>query len=278
MSRGRSLLVALPVTVAMVAVAVVIAVRAGHEDGVDPVAAVGAVASESRHREGATPPRQVLSVPVCAAGSVVRLDTGRVTYAVTVLRHATAFRAPAKGPFAGFDRLNVNGVPTVFAVVGAKLDNRCKASWYRVQLPMKPNGVTGWVSAASVSERKLHVRIVVDLSERRVTVLDGARTVLVTTAAIGSPSTPTPTGRYFVNQKLVPSDPLGPFGPGALGISAFSPVLQSWAQGGPIAIHGTNQAQLLGSAVSHGCVRVANNVVERLWKLVPTGTPVLIRM
>ena len=55
-------------------------------------------------------------------------------------------------------------------------------------------------------------------------------------------------------------------------------MLHDWAQGGPIAIHGTNEAELLGSAVSHGCIRVANDVVEQLWKLVPTGTPVLIRM
>jgi len=234
-------------------------------------------AAPSLHREGVVPPR-VLTVPVCSAGSTVRLDSGPATYAVTVLDRATAYKEPGRGAFASFEHLNVNGVPTVFAVLGAKLDRRCKASWYRVQIAMKPNGITGWVPAASVSERRVHTRIVVDLSERRVTVFDGARTVLVTTAAIGSPSTPTPTGRYFVNQKLVPSDPLGPYGPAALGISAFSPVLQSWVQGGPIAIHGTNQAQLLGSAVSHGCIRVANDIVERLWRLIPTGTPVLIRM
>jgi lipoprotein-anchoring transpeptidase ErfK/SrfK len=129
-----------------------------------------------------------------------------------------------------------------------------------------------------VTEHALAVRIVVDLSERRVTVYRGPHAVVVTKAAIGSPSTPTPTGRFYVNQKLVAPDPLGPYGPAALGISAFSPVLQHWMQGGPIAIHGTNEPNLLGAAVSHGCVRVPNDVVERLWKLVPTGTPVLIRM
>ena len=219
----------------------------------------------------------VLHVPACGVGSV-RLDPSRAAHAVTVRTSATAFRSPGGQAFARFGRVNVNGVPTVFSVLSATLDRRCRASWYRVQLPMRPNGVTGWVRASAVSERALHVRIVVDLSERRVTLYRDAAPVFVTTAAIGSPSTPTPTGRYYVNQKLLPSDPLGPFGPAAIGISAFSPVLQHWAQGGPIAIHGTNQAELLGSAVSHGCIRVSNDVVERLWKLVPTGTPVLIRM
>jgi lipoprotein-anchoring transpeptidase ErfK/SrfK len=263
--------VALVLAAGCAAAALVLGLRAGssrHDRFVAPAV---------EHREGVVPPR-VLQVPVCTPGSVVPLGGRAVTYAVTVRRSATAFRRPGVAPFARFDRLNANGVPTVFAVLGARLDRRCRASWYRVQLPMRPNGITGWVPSSAVSERALRVRIVVDLSQRRVTLFRGARELFVTTAAIGSASTPTPTGRYFVNQKLVAPDPLGPFGPAALGISAFSPVLQEWAQGGPIAIHGTNQAELLGSAVSHGCIRVSNDAVERLWKLVPTGTPVLIRM
>ncbi len=230
----------------------------------------------AEHREGVVP-RHVLRVPLCSPRSVVKLDSPRVAYAVTVRKRAVAYQAPGTHPIARFGRLNVNGVPTVFAVLGARLDRNCRASWYRVLLAMRPNGRTGWVRAAAVSARTLHLRIVVDLSLRRVTLYRGTKPILVTTAAIGSPSTPTPTGRYYVNQKLVAPDPLGPFGPAAIGISAFSPVLQHWTQGGPIAIHGTNQADLLGSAVSHGCIRVSNDVVMRLWDLVPTGTPVVIR-
>jgi lipoprotein-anchoring transpeptidase ErfK/SrfK len=177
-----------------------------------------------------------------------------------------------------FGRLNVNGVPTVFGVVGARVNASCEAAWYRVQLPLRPNGLVGWIRAGAVSERAIATRIIVDLSERRVTLLRAGSPVLVVPAAIGSTATPTPTGRYYVNQKLVAPDPLGAYGPVALGISAFSPVLKDWAQGGPIAIHGTNQATLLGSAVSHGCIRVRNADILRLYKLAPTGTPVLIRM
>jgi lipoprotein-anchoring transpeptidase ErfK/SrfK len=228
--------------------------------------------------ERATLRPHVRRVPLCAAGSLVRLDRGGTAHAATVRVAATAYRAPGRAPFARFGHLNVNGVPTVFSVLAAKLDGRCRASWYRVQLPLRPNGVTGWVRAGAVTERAVAVHVVVDLSERQVTVYRGTRPVVVTRAAIGAPSTPTPTGRFYVNQKLVAPDPLGPYGPAALGISAFSPVLQHWAQGGPIAIHGTNEPALLGGAISHGCVRVSNDVVERLWRLVPTGTPVLIRM
>jgi lipoprotein-anchoring transpeptidase ErfK/SrfK len=101
--------------------------------------------------------------------------------------------------------------------------------------------------------------------------------VLSSVAAIGSSATPTPLGRYYVNQRLVPSDPNGPFGPGAVGISAFSPVLTGWAQGGPIGIHGTNQPWSIGHAVSNGCIRLPNPVAKRLFFATPEGTPVIIR-
>jgi len=124
---------------------------------------------------------------------------------------------------------------------------------------------------------RVRTRIVVSLSARRVTLYRAGRELIRATAAIGAADTPTPTGSYYVNQRLVAPDPTGPFGPAAIGISAFSPVLQDWIQGGPIAIHGTNRPHLLGRAVSHGCVRVRNDVLVRLFALAVPGTPVLIR-
>jgi lipoprotein-anchoring transpeptidase ErfK/SrfK len=224
------------------------------------------------------PKPRVAAGPLCRAGTAVELQSGQTAYAATVVRSAVAYVRPGGARIARFGALNANGVPTVFGVLGARVDSTCQAAWYRVQLPMRPNGRTGWVRASTVSARKVSTRIVVDLSARRVTLFRNGTPILVVTAAIGSPSTPTPTGRYYVNQKLVAPDPWGAYGPVALGISAFSPVLTSWAQGGPIAIHGTNEATLLGSAVSHGCIRVSNSDDLRLFKLAPTGTPVLIRM
>ena len=87
-----------------------------------------------------------------------------------------------------------------------------------------------------------------------------------TPVAVGSRATPTPTGRYYVNQRLIPQDPRGPFGPAAIGISAYSNVLTGWTQGGPIAIHGTNEPWSIGHAVSNGCIRVPNVVLRRLFE------------
>jgi lipoprotein-anchoring transpeptidase ErfK/SrfK len=208
-------------------------------------------------------------------GSTQPVGTANTSYAAVAQGLVPAFRAPASRRFAAFGAENANGVPTVF---GAKqVDGGCAARWYRVQLPLKPNGVTGWVRAADVELTPLTTRIEVDLSERRVTLFDRGRRVLSATAAIGSPETPTPTGRYYVNQRLVPADPSGPFGPGAIGISAFSEVLTGWAQGGPIAIHGTDRPELIGRAVSNGCIRVRNDLLQRLFDRTRAGTPVTVR-
>ena len=215
--------------------------------------------------------------PACVAGSTRRVGTAKTTYAAVVQERAHAYRRPGSSRLASFGPENINGVPTVFAVLAKRVDARCAAQWYRVQLPLKPNGSTGWVRAADVELAPVTTRIEVDLSERRVTLFDRGRRVLTATAAIGSPQTPTPTGRYYVNQRLVPTDTSGPFGPGAIGISAFSEVLTGWTQGGPIAIHGTNRPDLIGLAVSNGCIRVRNDLLQRLFDRTLAGTPVTVR-
>ena len=69
---------------------------------------------------------------------------------------------------------------------------------------------------------------------------------------------------------FVPTDPFcGTF---ALETSAYARVTD-WPTD-VVGIHRTNQSQLLGQAVSHGCIRVANSVARRLGGLAPLGTPV----
>jgi lipoprotein-anchoring transpeptidase ErfK/SrfK len=194
-----------------------------------------------------------------------------------VTRPTTAYRQPGGRALASFGLRNVNGAATVFSVLGRRVNSHCHSTWLHVQLPIRPNGATGWIRADRVATAPVHTRIVVDLSERRVSFFENGRLVLSSRAAIGSSATPTPLGRYYVNQRLIPTDRSGPFGPGAVGISAFSPVLTGWAQGGPIAIHGTNQPWSIGQAVSNGCIRLPNRVLTRLFRQTPAGTPVLIR-
>jgi lipoprotein-anchoring transpeptidase ErfK/SrfK len=217
------------------------------------------------------------TAPPCANGSTRKLVSPVKTFAAVVQERAEAFRKPGSGRLATFGPENVNGVATVFAVLAERVDSSCDAKWYRVRLPLKPNGITGWVRAGEVELVEITARIHVDLSERRVTLYERGRRVLSATAAIGTPQTPTPTGRYYVNQRLIPTDTSGPFGPGAIGISAFSEVLTGWVQGGPIAIHGTNRPDLIGRAVSNGCIRVRNDLLLRLFEKALAGTPVTVR-
>jgi len=250
--------------------------------GVDREAAPAPASPPPALDRSASPSRTVATLgPVagrCRPGELRPLGNGTLAFAAVVRRRARAFRMPGGRQLAAFGRLNRNGVPTVFGVLAARVDTGCSPQWLRVQLPLRPNGAVGWVRVEDVRLRKVATRIEIDLSERRVTLLSRGRRVLTTTAAIGSPSTPTPTGRYYVNQRLLASDPTGSFGPGGVGISAFSPVLKSWPQGGPIAIHGTNAPDGIGFAVSHGCLRVRNEDAARLLRLAVEGTPVEIRM
>jgi lipoprotein-anchoring transpeptidase ErfK/SrfK len=213
----------------------------------------------------------------CAEGSFRQLGSSRLAYAAVVRSRATVSRRPGGSVFASFRRLNVNRVPTIFSIRGAVVDAGCKPRSYLVQIPKRPNGVTAWVAARQVTVEKVSTRILVDLSEKRVTLYKGGKKVLSSTAAIGAPATPTPTGRFYVNQRLIPADKGGPFGPGAVGVSAFSDVLTGWTQGGPIAIHGTNAPWSIGKAVSNGCIRIPNAVLRKLFDQALSGTPVLIR-
>jgi lipoprotein-anchoring transpeptidase ErfK/SrfK len=146
--------------------------------------------------------------------------------------------------------------------------------WYHVRLPIRPNGTTGWVRGSDVTRRDLGERIEVDLSDHRLWRITDGRTVATFEVGVGAPATPTVPGHYFVWAR-VPSDPSGPYGVLALGLSGFSDVITDWAGGGRLAIHGTADAADRGADVSHGCVRVFNPQMASLAD-VSLGTPVWI--
>jgi lipoprotein-anchoring transpeptidase ErfK/SrfK len=172
-------------------------------------------------------------------------------------------------------RVDLNGYPTVLGVLGMRRDG-CSPTWYRVQLPGPPNGSSAWMPARAVRVYAVPVRVVVRLSTRRLVLYRSGRPVFRARVAVGAQQTPTPVGTYFVNERFL-LDSSGPFGVAALGISAHSDVLKDWVQGGPIALHGTDEPGSIGRAVSHGCIRLSNDDMRRLFALVPAGTPVTIR-
>jgi lipoprotein-anchoring transpeptidase ErfK/SrfK len=238
------------------------------------VAAAVASGDASARRASTDPPA---STQACHAGTIRRVGSAKVAYAAVVKRRATVSRRPGGPVFARFGRVNQNGVAMIFGVRGKRVDAGCRTAAFLVQVPQRPNGVTGWVPARQVMVARVRTRIVVDLSQKRVTLYHDGKRVLSSVAAVGSRATPTPTGSFYVNQRLIPTDTRGPFGPGAVGISAFSNVLTGWTQGGPIAIHGTNEPWSIGKAVSNGCIRLPNPVLRKLFRQTLNGTPVVIR-
>jgi len=167
------------------------------------------------------------------------------------------------------------GIPTTLSVLERR--RICGVSWYRVRVPARGSGASGWILSKTVKTTRLRTRILIDLSQHRLYLYRRGHIVLRSPAAIGKPSTPTPRGSFYVTQRFIVTAPNGPFGPRALGISAFSAVLRSWRDGGPIGIHGTNERFSIGKPVSHGCVRLPNPSIMRLFKVTPLGTPVVIR-
>jgi hypothetical protein len=222
------------------------------------------------------PPPAVKPARQCA-GEQHSIGNKSVAYAAAARRPTIASRRPGKGRLASFGVKNVNGHVTVFGVRRAVLDAACEIGWYRVALPMRPNGIQGYVDADDVRLYRVRSRIVVDLSRRTLTLYRVGHRALRATVAVGAPATPTPVGRYYVDQRLIAGNPNGPWGPAAIGISAHSDVLTDWPQGGPIAIHGTNDPSSIGRAVSHGCVRLPNTTLRRIFAVTEAGSPVIIQ-
>jgi lipoprotein-anchoring transpeptidase ErfK/SrfK len=147
--------------------------------------------------------------------------------------------------------------------------------WYRVSIPMRPNGTYGWIPASSVSLSPTAGQIVVNVATRTIDLYWHGKHRYHAKVAVGAPGKETPLGHYFVAARFVPyHDPfLGVF---AVETSAYSK-LTEWPGGGVVGIHGTSEPQLLGMAVSHGCVRVANSTAVQLKRFAPLGTPIWIK-
>lgn len=168
------------------------------------------------------------------------------------------------------------GAPTTFAVIGDPTADT--APWIEVLLPTEPNGVRAWVPRSSVTVTRTPMRILVELGDRSFRVEDAGTEVFRTEMAVGTAENPTPTGATYVTELIDNVDPDGAYGPYAFGLALHSQTLSEFGSGdGQVGIHGTDQPDLIGQAVSHGCVRLTNADVEDLVELeLPLGVPVFI--
>ncbi len=149
--------------------------------------------------------------------------------------------------------------------------------WLKVDLPLNPNGQTGWIRAADVTVTSTDYAIHVFLDERILEYWEGDVMLLSVPVVVGADATPTPTGMFYVTDPLPFANANGVYGSYALGLSGFSNTLDSFNGGPPqLALHGTNNPTLLGTAASHGCVRIRNDIINQIAQTAVPGTPVYI--
>lgn len=154
-----------------------------------------------------------------------------------------------------------------------------QGGWVQVLLPSKPNGSTGWLRASQVEQKYTPYLIAVHLKSMRMQLLftergGSARQVGDWEIGIGKPDTPTPTGRTFLLGSM--TDPKQDYSPVILPLGAHSATLDSFGGGpGTVAIHTWPTTDVIGTATSHGCIRVPQNALTKL-REVPLGTLVLV--
>lgn len=148
--------------------------------------------------------------------------------------------------------------------------------WGHIRLPGRPNGRTGWVRRSDLGPLiTVNTMLRIDRNRLRATLYEGGRQVWSSRIAIGSASTPTPTGRFWIRSRLKGLGDGTVYGPWAFGTWAYSD-LSDWPGGGVVGIHGTNRPDLLSGRPSHGCIRVPNAAIRRLARMLPIGSPVHI--
>jgi hypothetical protein len=163
--------------------------------------------------------------------------------------------------------------PEVYVVL-----SRWKSSegntWFKIRVPMRPNGRTGWVRESALGQlHTVHTLLRVNKHTLRVTLYDHGRKRFSARIGVGKASTPTPSGHFWIREKFhVAGTTI--YGPAAIGTSAYAPTLSEWPGGGVVGLHGTNEPNLIPGRPSHGCIRLRNADIVKLYRLAHTGTPI----
>lgn len=240
------------------------------------VSVVGAgifVATRDSHDQAA-PKRPSTSQPENTVGLTADYAAAPLRTALTKGGDVAVYASPDAGaqPTTTLSATTQYTLPRSFLVFDQYED------WLHVYLPIRPNDATGWIKASDVTvSTPLEYQIKVSLADHELTLLKDGVVQFEAPAATGTGDTPTPTGIFYFTDPLdLRNQPGTGYGVFAIGLSGHSNVLQTFAGGdGQIAVHGTDDTGTIGQSVSHGCVRVDNDVIMKLSTL-PLGTPVVI--
>ena len=211
-----------------------------------------------------------------AQSGVIAMSNERtVTYWANPLTNAAIHTAPSGSArvLTHLHEFTEDGFPEVYIILARETVSG--VVWAHVDYPGRPNGGNGWVPLDDLEIPQLDTQhLVIDLSADRATLYQSGSEIFTAEVGIGSPEAPTPTGTFWIREKFqVADDPA--YGPDAFGTSAYSS-LTDWPGGGVVGIHGTDQPGLIPGNPSHGCVRLRNSDIARLYRLMSVGTPVSI--
>ena len=220
----------------------------------------------------------------CAAGSatasaqtgvIAMSNESTVTYWANPLTNAAIHTAPSGSArvLTHLHEFTEDGFPEVYIILARETVSGI--AWGHVTYPGRPNGGTGWVPLDDLEIPQLNTEhLVIDLAQERATLYHHGSAIFSAPVGVGSAAAPTPRGTFWIREKFgVAGD--AAYGPYAFGTSAYSS-LTDWPGGGVVGIHGTDQPGLIPGNPSHGCVRLRNSDIARLYGLMSVGTPVSI--
>jgi hypothetical protein len=228
-------------------------------------------------------------VPWAAAGAIAsgqqspRLPDLRLSDERTLTRWANPTRQaqvraqprPGARVIARLRHFTEDGFPEIYLLLSQHVDEG-GTLWIHIRVPGRPNGRTGWVPRDALgSSHLVRTFLLVDRHRLRVTLYRWGQAVFRAPIGVGKRASPTPAGRFWVREKYRVK-PGTLYGVRAIGTSAYSRI-SDWPRGGVVGLHGTDKPKLVPGRPSHGCIRLRNRDVVRLYRLLPLGTPVQIR-
>jgi hypothetical protein len=237
---------------------------------------VSNAAAADRARTGPALPKP--AQPAFVPGKARFLGSGDVSRWALVRKPAIA-RARPDVHAPGITRVSTQtaeGTSNIVLVLGDQIDRR-GTLWIRVRLAALGRPNTGWLPRRALGGYgTVATHLVVDLDSFTATLYRKGKRIFRAPIGVGMPSWPTPRGSFYIRNKLTGyASPM--YGPIAFGTSARSRVLTDWPAGGFVGIHGTDQPGLIPGRISHGCIRMRNEDIVRLSRLMPVGTPLTIR-
>ena len=169
-----------------------------------------------------------------------------------------------------------DGFSSIYLLLRARSDTRGQ-EWVELRIPGRPNGQTGWVERDALGPFHLtHLLVVVNREQARMYFYSRGRKIWSAPVGVGKPSTPTPAGHFWIDERFQITDPSSGYYPYAFGTTNYS-TLTEWPGGGVVGIHGPYyDAQGIPGQISHGCIRL--EIADDFWLAahLKLGTPVRV--